>query len=102
LRTFTSSATMYKYTVRLIVHWVITGTAKGGQRHERDPQIAPLRPAYGLHQWLTPPATWSAGSRRWSVLKHHGQEGRRHYGAPGTCRYRTAGSGDRPGPRNCW
>jgi hypothetical protein len=25
LRTFTSSATMYKYTARLIVHWVITG-----------------------------------------------------------------------------
>jgi hypothetical protein len=37
LRTFTSKATMYKYTARLIVHGAITGTAKGGQRHERGP-----------------------------------------------------------------
>jgi hypothetical protein len=32
LRTFTSKATMCKNTARLIVHWAITGIAKGGQR----------------------------------------------------------------------
>ena len=39
-RTFTSSATMYRYAARLIAYWLKSGTARGGQRHERDPQIA--------------------------------------------------------------
>jgi hypothetical protein len=34
---FTSKATMYKYTDQADRAWAITGTAEGGQRHERDP-----------------------------------------------------------------
>jgi hypothetical protein len=33
----TSSAAMYKYTARLVVHWAITGTDEGGQQHKRSP-----------------------------------------------------------------
>ena len=35
---FTSSAAMYKYTARLTVHWVVTGTAEGGQQHGKIPR----------------------------------------------------------------
>ena len=38
LRTVISSAAMYKNTARLTVHWAITGTAEGGQQHEKIPR----------------------------------------------------------------
>ena len=113
LRTFTSKATMYKYTARLIVHGAITGTAKGGQRHERGPHKPrsdlpvsghgkrPLIPAIMVSasdSRLPRRGLLGAVARASSSItagKIAGIMARR-----GTCRYRVAGSGDRP--RNCW
>jgi hypothetical protein len=66
LRTFTSKATMYKYTARLIVHWAITGTAKGGQRHERDPHKPRSDPPVSGHEKrpLTPAVMVSTSGSR--------------------------------------